>query len=310
MKPTLATIPYGRWPNCLRLSDGRTELIATTDVGPRLIRYGFPGGPNLLKEFPRQMGSTGGTMWKIFGGHRLWHAPEKKPETYTRDHGPIEWKWNGQTLTLLQPVDPPTRLQKQIAISFAEHGGLRLVHRITNCGKKTMELAPWTLTVMAPGGRAVIPQEPPASDRGHLLPARPLVLWRYSDMSDPRWTWGRHFIVLRQDARVKGPQKCGWLSTRGWMAYATPHATFVKRHFFHPGAAHPDFNCNGEAYTNKDMLELESLGPLTTLAPDQHVEHVETWNLFADTITDFAEANLLKRLLPLVKRTPAPIKGM
>ena len=308
MKPRLDTIAYGGWSRCLRLTDGRTELIATTEVGPRLIRYGFPGGPNLLKEFPRQMGTSGGTLWKIFGGHRLWHAPEAKPETYTRDHGPIAWKWDGRTLRLIQPMDPPTGLIKQISVSFAEHGGLRLVHRLTNGGRTAQELAPWTLTVMAPGGRALIPQEPPALDRGHLLPARPLVLWRYTDMSDPRWSWGRHFVQLQQDDRVPGPQKVGWLGTRGWMAYATPHALFIKRHPFQAGATYPDFNCNGEAYTNRGMLELESLGPLTRLAPGRHVEHVETWNLFPVRVADFGEKALLKQLPPLVRKTPRPAR--
>ena len=31
-------IRYGGWENCIRLSDGKTEIVVTTDVGPRLIR--------------------------------------------------------------------------------------------------------------------------------------------------------------------------------------------------------------------------------------------------------------------------------
>ncbi len=304
MKPQLDIIPYGGWSTALRLSDGRTELVATTEVGPRILRYGFPGGPNLFKEFARQLGTSGGTLWKIFGGHRLWHAPEKKPTTCTLDHGPIEWTWDGRTLRLIQPIDRPTGLCKQIAVTFAENGGLRLVHRLTNGGKKSIELAPWTLTVMAPGGRAIIPQEPQASHKTHLLPARSFVLWRYSDMSDKRWTWGRNFVVLRQDTEAVAPQKVGWLSTRSWMAYATPQAVFIKRHSFRAGALYPDFNCNGEAYTNAAMLELESLGPLTRLAPGRSVEHVETWNLFPVVLPDFSEETLIKHVVPLVAKTP------
>lgn len=33
--------PYGGWPNCYRIFDNEIELIVTTDVGPRVIRYGF-----------------------------------------------------------------------------------------------------------------------------------------------------------------------------------------------------------------------------------------------------------------------------
>ena len=47
---------YGGWPNCYRLSNGTVELIATADVGPRIIRFGFTGGQNLFAEFPDQLG--------------------------------------------------------------------------------------------------------------------------------------------------------------------------------------------------------------------------------------------------------------
>src|SRR5690349_10985616 len=35
---------YGGWPNCYRISNGEVELIVTTDVGPRIMHYGFVGG--------------------------------------------------------------------------------------------------------------------------------------------------------------------------------------------------------------------------------------------------------------------------
>lgn len=33
-------VPYAGWPNCYRLTDGRIELVATSDVGPRIVRLG------------------------------------------------------------------------------------------------------------------------------------------------------------------------------------------------------------------------------------------------------------------------------
>ena len=41
---------YRGWPNCCRLSNGLIDLIATTDVGPRIIRFGFVGEDNEFKE--------------------------------------------------------------------------------------------------------------------------------------------------------------------------------------------------------------------------------------------------------------------
>ncbi len=56
-------VSYGGWPNCIKLSNGQTELIATTDVGPRIMRFGYAGGQNLLKEYKDQMSKTGGDTW-------------------------------------------------------------------------------------------------------------------------------------------------------------------------------------------------------------------------------------------------------
>lgn len=270
-------IPYGGWANCVRLTDGRTELVVTTDVGPRIIRYGKPGGQNFLKEYARQMGRRGGVRWRIYGGHRLWIAPEDMQRTYVPDNEPVKWSWKGNLLTLQQPPDQLTRLAKEIQISFAKDGAVRLDHRITNHGRTSACFAPWTLTVMAPGGEAVFPQEPYRSHLKEKLPARPLVLWPYTDMSDPRWTWGKTEFRLRQDPARPAPQKIGFLSTQGWMAYVLGGQAFVKRHGIVPGASYPDFGCNVETFTNDEMLELETLGPLVKLAKGQVARHTETW---------------------------------
>ena len=61
---------YRGWPNCYRISNGEVELVVTTDVGPRIIRYGFVGGQNMFKEFDEQMGEHGESSWQARGGHR------------------------------------------------------------------------------------------------------------------------------------------------------------------------------------------------------------------------------------------------
>ena len=110
-------VEYGGWPNCVKLSNGKIELVITTDVGPRVIRLGFVGGQNLMREYASMLGKTGGDEWRIFGGHRLWHAPEAKPRTYSPDNGPVEYEWNGRTLRLTQPVEADTGIQKQMEIT-------------------------------------------------------------------------------------------------------------------------------------------------------------------------------------------------
>ncbi|MBU2563373.1 MAG: DUF4380 domain-containing protein, partial [Actinobacteria bacterium] len=88
---------FGGWKNCIRMTNGEVEIIITTDVGPRIVRFGFVGDQNLFREFKQQQGKTGGDKWLIYGGHRLWHAPEVKPRTYFPDNNPVNYNWNGKT---------------------------------------------------------------------------------------------------------------------------------------------------------------------------------------------------------------------
>ncbi len=105
-------ISYDGWPNCIKLSNGQIELIATTDVGPRIIRFGYIDGQNLFKEYKDQLGKTGGNEWLAYGGHRLWHAPEDRTRTYHPDNSPVALERDGEVVRLVQPAEPATGIGK------------------------------------------------------------------------------------------------------------------------------------------------------------------------------------------------------
>jgi hypothetical protein len=67
---------YQGWPNSYRISNGEVEVIVTSDIGPRIMRYAFPGGQNVFKEFAEGLGKSGEEKWQLRGGHRIWFAPE------------------------------------------------------------------------------------------------------------------------------------------------------------------------------------------------------------------------------------------
>lgn len=294
-------VEYGGWPNCVKIANAEMELIVTTDVGPRVIRIGFVGEQNLFKDFEDMLGKAGGDQWRIYGGHRLWHAPEVKPRTYAPDNSPVEYEWSGSTLRITQPTEPSTGIQKQMEITVdGERNHVRVLHRLINRNQWGIELAPWALSVMAPGGRVILPQEPYISHQDKVLPARPLVLWNYTNMSDPRWTWGAKFVQLRQDPENSAPQKAGIGNSLGWAAYTLNGDVFIKKFPFVEDAAYPDGGCNNEVFTNESMLEVESVGALTELAPEGSVEHIEDWYLYKADVGD-TDADIEKALMPLVE---------
>ena len=280
---TFEKVAYQGWENCHKLSNGVVELIITGDVGPRVIRFGFVGDENEFGEFADMVGKTGGYGWRIYGGHRFWHAPEDPVRTYYPDNEPVEVKDQGEFVHVVQPTEPTTGIQKELDIYLAEdEGKVKVVHRLRNHNLWPVELAPWGVSVMATGGVAIVPLPPRGTHTENLLPANTLTFWAYVDMSDPRWTWGHKYVMLRQDVDRTAPQKFGAKGLQGKAAYARNGHLFVKTFNYFPEETYPDMGCAVEVFTNEQFLEVETLGPVVNLKPNQTVEHVEHWFLFDD----------------------------
>lgn len=302
-------VPYMNLPNCYKLSNGTVEAIVTTDVGPRIIRYGFVGGKSMLAEMPDDKVTTEWGDWKPLGGHRLWHAPEVKPRSYSPDNDPVKVEVVGtNAIQLTQKVEPNTGIQKEIVVTLDESGSaLTVLHRLSNKGVWAVDLAPWGLTIMAGGGVTIIPQEPYKSHDDYVLPARPMVMWHYTDLSDIRWTIGKKFIRLRTDASLTFAQKVGVMNKQGWAAYLLDGQLFVKRFPCVEGATYPDNGCNFETFTKGTFMEVESVGPMAKVEPGASVEHVERWFLFRGVDAGASEATLDAAITPIISQT-TPVK--
>ncbi len=308
---SIEKLPYAGWQDCLRLSNGRIEAIVTTAVGPRILRFGALGGQNLLHEVPGQQGLKGGSEWRALGGHRLWHAPEVKPRTYAPDNDPVRYEILPDRVSLVQEVEPSTGIQKALELRLDPlRDGLHLRHRLTNHNPWPVALAPWAITMMAPGGVAILPQEPFASHPdfpadgaptgASYLPARSLALWSYTRLNDPRWGFLARYLLLHQDPSLPAPLKIGVSNHQGWCGYLRKGELFLKRFPWQADARYPDEGCNNELFTNADMLEVESLGPLMTLRPGETVEHGESWFHFKDIAPSLEDDALEAALSPVL----------
>jgi hypothetical protein len=301
----MEVIPYGGWERCARLRASDLEAVVTLEVGPRVIRFGLSGGPNELVEYAADLGKVGGTAYRSYGGHRLWVAPEDREITYEPDNTPVQFE-ERQGWWLFSALGKVSGLRKTVALQFdPASGALQLDHRLRNEGPSARRLAPWCLTVMAPGGECLIPMPEFKRHDEELLPAAPLVLWHYTRMSDPRWTWGARLARLRHDPHL-GPQKCGMFVRQGWAAYANGGNLFLKRFGADRSASYPDFGCNFETFTRQDMLEVESLGPLQTLAPGEEARHLESWRLFPGVRVSADDTEAANQLDAWVAQSPAP----
>jgi hypothetical protein len=293
---------YKGWHNCYRVTNGEVELIVTGDVGPRIIRFGFVGGQNVFKEYAEQMGKTGEEKFQLRGGDRVWKAPEDPIATWAPDNVPVEITPTPTGLVARAPVEPLTNLQKEIEVSLAASGSeVTVAHRITNKSLFTLEFAPWVLTMMAPGGMGITGFPPRGRHPINLEATNPLVMWAYTNLADKRLTFTKRYLILRQDPNNSEAQKVGLFNRDTWAAYLINGEAFVKRATADPSKTYTDFGCSFETFTNNEFLEIETLGPMTKVAPGKTVEQVEHWSLHRNVkLGALTDEDIDAVLLPLV----------
>jgi hypothetical protein len=302
-------IKWRGWENVYRIWNETVQIFVLADVGPRIIWYGFNDGENILHEAAPDTGLTGGSEFRLYGGHRLWVSPEVD-RTYFPDNKPVAVDEHGARVRFTAPLEdtaPGTNLQKELEIELGPTGSrVRLVHRVTNHDQAATELSAWAPTMMRAGGRAILPLPPRAPmDKEHLLPVGPFVLWSYTDFADSRWRLGTEYIQLLQSTNPTGrfeEQMTGIFNPCGWGAYFRGETVFVKRARPIANAVYPDYGCNFELFTNRDFLELETLGPLVVLKRGEQVTHSETWELFGQVSAGEDEDWIRSAIVPLATR--------
>src|SRR5438552_2553097 len=109
-------------------------------------------------------------------------------------------------------------------------------------------------------------------------------------------------IAVKGDTIEATPQKIGSFNKDTFGAYYLNGELFIKRYQADTSKTYPDMGASFETFTNADMLESETMGPLTKLAPGATLEHVERWTLHKGVkIGSWTDAELDRVVLPLVK---------
>lgn len=261
---------------CFLLENKSIQLLVTRSVGPRILSLKFTDGENILAELPDFTTDCPGTgVYHFYGGHRLWHAPEVPSRTYLPDDRPVSGLSIENGLSVTQQIEAKTGLQKSMDIQLeGDTASLRITHRLTNKGLYPVTTALWAITQFKPGGVAILPQT--VEDTG-VLPNRSLVLWTYTNLSDPAVKFGKSYILV--NATMQEPFKVGFSNPRGWQAYWWNGVLFVKRTQYEANADYFDFGSSNECYCGDQFLELETLSSITTIEPGAEAIHVESWEL-------------------------------
>jgi hypothetical protein len=303
--------PFGGWKKNLKLTNDSVELIITLEVGPRIISFRALDGKNVFKVVADQSGKSNESDWKIRGGHRLWTAPEDfdrtvdgRSLTYVLDNSPVAHQIEGEfSARVSHQASQPAKIHREMIVTLHASGPkVQVEHRITNRDETSLEFAPWALSVMAEDGYAVIPRPSLGAHPKDFLPNQLIVIWPFTDLSDGRLRLGQRVTKLSQSARPA--LKFGLRHAEKWVGYVHGDDLFLKTIPLIEDATYPDMGSNFETFTNQEILELESLGPIGRMMPGETVRHVESWAVFSGvSLPDIQdEEELLRAIGPYVDK--------
>lgn len=202
------------------------------------------------------------------------------PRTYAPDTGELKITDLPNGVSLETNTELGTGIRKRIEIQLAPDKPsvtLTLTHTLINDGLWAVELAPWAITQFRLGGTVILPMPVGNVDAAGLLHNRHMSFWPYTRLNDPRLSLSDDYILFKADALP--PFKLGCFNPHGWLAYYVDGVLFKKSFDATSGSIYPDNNCNAEMYCNDQFVELESLGPLTTLNPGAEIKHIERWDI-------------------------------
>jgi hypothetical protein len=264
----------------LSLKSKAIELLVTLDVGPRIISLSKVNGENIFFNDVNQLITKDvqdyygkGKQWQIYGGHRIWLAPENEL-TYYPDNGVVNYEIVNYSVVF----SPPKRLDSfeiKLSVCFLEDNKVEIISRARNLASSTRKIALWNLTVLKPGGVETLDLD--TEDNGYL-PNRNLVFWSYSDIKDPRIDIENNKITLKSSKDISAPFKIGLFKKDISVTYElgnTKFSKYVKSEI----DDYPDFGCNFESYISDNIHEIESLSPLRNLKKGEHLVHKEIWEI-------------------------------
>lgn len=267
----------------LELKTGALHLIATTAFGPRIAHFSRPGGENLLLWDAK--GDLGRGEWKLRGGHRAWvgrPGADESEETYAPDNAPVEVQASPDGFTLTSVKDPATQTRRGFTVRVEGDDRLAIENFLINDSDMLYSGFLWALTCSKPA--ADTRYHIPLGDGGPWDTCTMVHFRKWSThgqghFEDDQFVMGKELLTVTPKGRetkrmMRAPRGIFAMENKGRDALFAKRAAVV-RHAPHPLA------CNLACYIGPDnfMVEMESMGPETPLAPFERIAWGETWVL-------------------------------
>ena len=257
--------------SCLFADNGIVEIGIPLELGIRIVHFSRIGEQNV---FYQQQAETLQEGFNVYGGHRLWLAPECK-EDYRPDNAPITYRINGDAIEVIQKPTGGLRVEKRIVLRL-DGESVYVTHKMRNFALRPVVCALWGVTSMVGGGVEYI--DLPTREGG-LDPLHHLSVWDHTSVGDPRIAYERDRITLTH-MPIDGKAKIGIGHPKPIVHYEVNGYVFTKQYEISRSKRYPDGGVSYETFVDRNMVEMESLSPLKTLLPFFGASHNEIWSLY------------------------------
>ncbi len=289
-RTTVRVTSYDGWTNALILNNGLVEAVVVPAAG-RVLQFRFTGATNgPFWENDKLFGATAtATNWNTegsFGGDKAWPSPQSDwnwPPPSGFDGSPNFDAFSNGTVTLTTPVDGTYKI---VATRIIELAPDRPVMRIKTVFKRVSavpmpgkKLGAWVITQAQDPVRVYVAVRSPSifASGYHLFDNELPAQYRKSNglISFTRDSARTHKLGFDADC-------VAWVGPQLSLRIDAPRVAGL------PDASYPDGGCNIEVYTNPNApyVELECLGPMSSLAVGGQIEFVTSYTLFQRTEVD------------------------
>ena len=286
-------VNYHGWADSYALNNGEVEAVIVPVIG-RVMQFRFVGKDGVFFENHSLDGKTPDPVsvdWGNFGGDKSWPSPQADWEKVTKrswpppvafDSMPVQATVRGRAVELVSAIDPAYGIREQRRIELAQHG---TIMTITTTYEKVrgdpVKVGVWVITQMSEPQRAFI-----------VLPPKSQFAMGYTKLMDvlpAELKVQDGLLSLTRDR--KNATKIGtdggsllWMNEQYVLRIDSPRVD---------GSEYPDQGSSAEIYTNADPLayiELETLGPLSTMKVGDRIQRINTYTLLHRTQDPDAEA--------------------
>lgn len=264
-----------QWGRVLFLEEYNTQIGIALDFGIRIVHLSVAGMENLYYVQPKDLsdGFVTPDGWKLYGGHRLWSAPESDL-SYCPDNDPVSYEILENGAAVTQGKEKWLGISKRLAVTF-EDGKICLTQTIKNEGDAPITCASWGVNTLGPGTAEI---SFPGTAPGDYTPRRRMNLWANTNPHDPRLSFEKDRLTATFQP-LADYCKLGLYTPEGNAVYTAKGQKFTLTFHTPNVESCPDGGCNFELYMGAKFMELETMSTVKTLNPGEETSHQEFWTL-------------------------------